>query len=367
MLVGFDYQIFAEHEYGGISRYFFSLATTLAQFPGVQSRVLSPLYVNNYLLHAPPDIVTGNFIRPRRGTRRLILGASATIYRATAAYFRPDIIHETYYTEHYKRIGHACHVLTVFDMIHERCPESFPAYDRTSAIKAAAIHRADHLFCISESTKRDLIDIHRIPESKITVTYLAADPLPTPNTGAESLVGAEPYLLHVGGRHGYKNFSCFLRAYATSKWVRNNFRIVCFGGGKLTDSERLLMVELGIAASAVVQLGGSDELLSALYQGAAALIYPSSYEGFGIPPLEAMSLGCPVICSMTSSIPEVVGEAGEYFDPYDVESIKHAIERVLQSSTRRSELISLGSLRCKLFSWERCAQETLNIYKRLVV
>ena len=94
-------------------------------------------------------------------------------------------------------------------------------------------------------------------------------------------------------------------------------------------------------------------------------VYPSKYEGFGIPPLEAMSLDCPVICSNTSSIPEVVGDAGEYFDPYDVDSIMSSIERVLQSSVRRAELVLLGRERCKRFSWKRCAQETLAVYRRL--
>ena len=120
-----------------------------------------------------------------------------------------------------------------------------------------------------------------------------------------------------------------------------------------------------MAKAHVIHLGGGDDRLATLYRGASAFIYPSKYEGFGIPPLEAMHLECPVICSMTSSIPEVVGEAGEYFDPDDAESIRHAIERVLQSSDRRSELIALGRSRCNLFSWERCARETLDVYKRL--
>jgi len=89
------------------------------------------------------------------------------------------------------------------------------------------------------------------------------------------------------------------------------------------------------------------------------------YEGFGIPPLEAMSLACPVICSNTSSIPEVVGEAGEYFEPSEPESIRYALEKVLQSESRRSQLIDLGHDRCKMFSWTRCAQETADIYRRL--
>jgi glycosyltransferase involved in cell wall biosynthesis len=125
------------------------------------------------------------------------------------------------------------------------------------------------------------------------------------------------------------------------------------------------MLELGIASSQVVQIGGGDDRLAALYCGAAALVYPSMYEGFGIPPLEAMSLGCPVICSNTSSIPEVVGEAGEYFDPVDTESMRDALEKVLQSKSRSEQLVELGHARCRTFSWQRSAQETATVYRRL--
>jgi glycosyltransferase involved in cell wall biosynthesis len=256
--------------------------------------------------------------------------------------------------------------LTVFDMIHERCPESFSAADPMSSIKARAIRRVDHLFCISENTKRDLLDILDVPEEKVTVTYLAADPLPDVHVPIRHLTGDMPFLLFVGGRFGYKNFMSTLRAVATSQWLRDNFRIVCFGGGALTQAERALIVELGLASDSVVQFGGPDTLLAALYREAVALVYPSSYEGFGIPPLEAMSVGCPVICSNASSIPEVVGNAGVFFDPADVEAQRAALESVLQASEIRSSLIAEGYVRYKHFSWARCASETLAAYRELV-
>jgi len=107
-------------------------------------------------------------------------------------------------------------------------------------------------------------------------------------------------------------------------------------------------------------------VLAAHYQNAAAFVYPSLYEGFGIPPLEAMALGCPVICSNTSSVPEIVGVAGEYFDPEHIESIRTSVESVLQSTERRAELIQNGFKKCAEYSWERCASETLAIYRGIV-
>ena len=95
------------------------------------------------------------------------------------------------------------------------------------------------------------------------------------------------------------------------------------------------------------------------------LIIPSLYEGFGIPPLEAMSLNCPVVCSNRSSIPEIVGDAGEYFDPADIESMRAAIERVVTSDSHRKLLIAKGRARLEYFSWDRCAAETLDIYMKL--
>ena len=113
-------------------------------------------------------------------------------------------------------------------------------------------------------------------------------------------------------------------------------------------------------------MGGGDEILAALYQQAAAFVYPSLYEGFGIPPLEAMAVGCPVICSGTSSLPEVVGDAAEVFDPQDEEAMLAAIERVLESPGRRDALVAAGRNRYQQFTWEKCAQETAAIYRKLL-
>lgn len=367
MRIAYDYQIFGEHQYGGVSRYFFELASTIARFPGNDVGVVSPLYVNEYLAAASSPLrVLGRKVPALPRTGRIYLSINRLLAPSYLARFQPDLVHETYYLR--KRFAPVASkvALTVFDMIHERCPETFGPDDQMSAIKAAAIGRADHLFCISEHTKRDLIEILGVAERKITVTYLAVSPLPAPSCSASSLVGSSPYLLHVGGRQGYKNFPAFLRAYAASPWLQQSFRVVCFGSGALTALERALMAELGIPEASVIQVSGGDDVLAAFYQGAAALVYPSQYEGFGIPPLEAMSQGCPVICSRATSIPEVVGEAGAYFDPQDVDSIRDALEQTLQSESVREGLIEAGHQRSQGFSWDRCARETLSAYRELL-
>ena len=116
----------------------------------------------------------------------------------------------------------------------------------------------------------------------------------------------------------------------------------------------------------LIQISGSDAILIDLYKEAHAFVYPSLYEGFGIPPLEAMALGCPVICSNTSSLPEVVGNAAETFDPLDNEDIKTSLEKVLYSNELRFKLINLGHTRSRMFSWKKCALETELVYRKIL-
>lgn len=365
MKVIYDSQIFAQQEFGGISRYICALASQMSHVPGVNVKIVAPLHINQYLRDADSEIVRGVYVRRLPKTARIIKAMSAALCGPVSGMMHPDLVHETYYAEQPLCRSNVPHVLTVYDMIEERFPESFGAGYPVAQLKKSAVNRADHIFCISENTRRDLLEIHHLPEARMSVTYLGYDALPQTGLQAQALVGAAPYILHVAGRRGYKNFDGLLRAFAASPWLKTNFRLVCFGAGALSPDELDLMAGLGLSAAQVIHVGGGDDRLAALYKGAAAFVYPSKYEGFGIPPLEAMSLDCPVICSNTSSIPEVVGDAGEYFDPYDPDSIRVSIERVLQSSERRAELVSLGRERCQRFSWERCAQETLAVYRRL--
>lgn len=365
MKIIYDSQIFTQQEFGGISRYICALASQMAHVPGIDVKIVAPLHINQYLKNASPAIVTGLHVHRLPKTARIIKILSASLCGPISSMLRPELVHETYYAKQPLCRSKVPHVLTVYDMIEERFPDSFSAGYPVARLKKLAVNRANHIFCISENTRRDLQEAHSLACDRMTVTYLGYDILPQTGLQAQTLVGTAPYILHVAGRRGYKNFDGLLRAFASSLWLKNNFRVVCFGAGPLSTGELGLMAELGLSTKQVIHVGGGDDRLAALYKAAAVFVYPSKYEGFGIPPLEAMSLDCPVVCSHTSSIPEVVGDAGEYFDPYDPESIRVSIERVLQSSTRRAELVALGRERCKLFSWERCARETLAIYRRL--
>lgn len=369
MKIAFDSQAFTMQEYGGISRYFCSLVAQLEKFSEIELKIFAPFYINTYLEKVSKNLVFGVKVPKIPKTGRISQIINQLVARPAIHKFNPQIVHETYYSKKSVAPKDACRVVTVYDMIHEHFPSVFAARDLTSELKRAAVKRADHVICISENTRRDLIDFFQIPSDKISVVYLGYDEFPIYSEVASALdrrVQSAPYLLYVGGRGGYKNFTGLLKAYASSNWLRNNVRLICFGGGRFESKELDLIKVLGLSENHVMQIGGSDAQLAGYYRNATAFVYPSLYEGFGIPPLEAMSLNCPVICSNTSSIPEVVGRAAEYFSPDDIESMRSAIESVLQSEQRRNELIRMGAEQCKDFSWSRCASETLAVYQRVI-
>lgn len=277
--------------------------------------------------------------------------------------FHPDIVHETYFSSGAYAQKSARRVVTVYDMISERFPSMFSKKDRISERKRIATLRADHVFCISENTRNDLLELYDLPKDKVTVSYLGFNRL-TPNN-SEVRIKSKPFLLYVGQRGGYKNYENFVRAYASSPWLCNNYDVVFFGGGAFSRNEIKLFADLRLSDSQVTQRNGNDATLAGLYRNAELFVYPSLYEGFGIPLLEAMSLDCPVVCGNISSIPEVAGNAAEYFNPHDTESIRSAIELVLSSPEKRAYMVRQGQVRCTQFSWDRCAEKTLAAYRSL--
>ncbi|WP_072761975.1 glycosyltransferase family 1 protein [Rhodanobacter sp. OK091] len=365
MRITYDYQIFSKQRYGGISRYFHEIASIIPSIDGDYVEIFAPLYVNEYIGSSKATAVNGTKFSPNKFTKLAVkfVNVSVTCLRNRTKR-NTDIFHETYYSMLDCAPRSAKRVITVYDMIHERFPDLFSRYDVTHRAKRSALQRADHIICISENTRHDLIEATNIPIEKTSVVHLGYSLITNPRS-SPSLVPEAPYLLYVGARGGYKNFEGLLEAYSRSN-LHAEFSLVCFGGGSVTSRESSLIHSLGIKPGKVVFLSGCDSLLSSLYVSASAFVYPSKYEGFGIPPLEAMSFGCPVVCSNTSSMPEVVGDAAELFDPHDPEGLREALEQVLSSPDRLRQLAALGHERIKLFSWEKCARETLDAYKHIL-
>jgi glycosyltransferase involved in cell wall biosynthesis len=366
MKIAYDPQIFNSQIYGGISRYFCETATRVAKMPDTEVSIIAPMHINAYLDDVPEELVSG-FRSPIKHSNVLQRSISRVLGDFMIRRFSPTIIHETYFLPYRLGPSKARRVLTIYDMIHERLMDKNSRGYKITRYKKLAAKRADHVICISESTKRDAIEILGIPTEKISVIYLGFDLMGAScmDLGASSDLNHEPFLLYVGKREGYKNFISLLNAYGTSSLLRSTFKLICFGGGAFDSDELDAIKKLGLNTEQVLHMGGSDQVLAGLYKNAYAFIYPSLYEGFGIPPLEAMAHDCPVICSNTSSIPEVVGDAGEYFNPDDIESIRIAIEQVVKSESHRTMLMAKGRDRLRQFSWDRCASETYNVYKQL--
>ena len=366
MKIVFGHQIFSVQKYGGISRYFYELANQINNTSSNNIEIFSPLYINEYFIY-------NDEVRPQ-GIKLIAhnkVGQVITRLNSLASQFvlRPrnniDIYHQTYYSNIVNYPKSAANIVTVFDMVHEKFPDMFTNNDKSRQKKINSVNRADHIICISKNTQKDLIELLGIPEEKTSVVYLGnslmlkdyADKVPDES---------KPFILFVGKRYGYKNFKNLLIAYANSQMLKNQFSIICFGGGLLLDEEIELISSLNIDNNSIKYIEGDDNILSSLYASAAVFVYPSLYEGFGIPPLEAMSHGCPVVCSNTSSIPEVVGDAGVFFDPLEPIEISEAIEKVVSSSALSNKLIKSGFDRAKKFSWKECAEQTIKIYENVI-
>lgn len=362
MKLAFDHQIFGWQRYGGISRYFFELARHIDVHREVDVRVVSPVFVNEYLLESGIP-VAGIHLPQIRRTGRLYRELNRWMTPIAMRHFNPDLVHETYYSQVTVAPRGAKVVITVHDMIHELFPANFSRWDGTTREKASAVKRADHVICVSENTRKDLVRILDVDPVKTSVVHhgyeLSQSPSGIPRCN-------EPYILYVGSRGGYKNFDILLQAYAASASLHNNFRLVAFGGGLLTAREQARVEALSGGKWDVLHFSGGDDVLADLYSFAEVFVYPSRYEGFGISPLEAMSCACPVLCTDRSSLPEVVGDAARFFDPESLDSLIDALNQVVSDLSFRQTLINKGHLRCAEFSWRKCAEETLAIYKRLI-
>jgi len=365
MHIVYDYQIFSRQEYGGVSRYYYELASRIAKYEGCDVSVHALLYVNNYIKCNDSFKVIGIHVPiiPKTGRARILF--NAVLGRMLIRKCMPDIIHETYYARHGATPAKAKTVITVYDMIHEKFRDNFPSQDKTSHNKACAVKRANHIICISENTKNDLINLFNVSPQKISVIYLAYT-LRKESSQRRLNIGNKPYILYVGQRGAYKNFSRLLQAYSYSPRLQRAFKLVCFGGARFSNDEINQIKKLNLKTEDIVHLNGDDDILSTLYSNAAVFVFPSLYEGFGIAPLEAMSFKCPVVCSNTSSLPEVAGDAAEYFDPYNIEEMTFSIESAVFSNEKRNKLIERGLKRINLFSWEKCAEQTLKVYSSLL-
>jgi glycosyltransferase involved in cell wall biosynthesis len=388
MKILYDHQIFYRQNYGGVSRYFCELMDqfskdpnisftlpihyvqndNLAQFPQLNkywSGRYNGLYNNNLVSSLQKKIRFNalnfglNYVINNQGESERLLKKQDF-----------DVFHPTYYEPYFlKYLQKKPFVLTVYDMIHEHFPNYFKANDQTRVWKKQLIENAAIIIAISENTKQDILKFTNADPDRIHVIYLG-NPFEHINheqstPGPDVLLFEKPYLLFVGDRSRYKNFDFFIESVAEMLFKHDELHVICAGSSPFTNEEKKLLKNLNISHK-VHHIKINDTILKNLYQNARAFVFPSIYEGFGLPILEAFSCGCPAIISKSSSLPEIGGDGAIYFNPSDKESIILAIENVLFNERNRDNLIEKGYDRLKFFSWEKTANKTKKNYENLL-
>ncbi|NJM46316.1 MAG: glycosyltransferase family 4 protein [Alkalinema sp. RU_4_3] len=364
MNILYDGQVYGQQVAGGVGRYF---ANVISRLPETVFPMLMTQHQGNQLNYPThPNLKHRQFFgfRPRRLSNRV--QDYYFRWRNQGEHF--DLMHPTYYhrltQESFQEIKQPL-VITVYDMIHEILSDTLDPVGYTMLAKYAAVQAADAILCISEHTKQDLIRYYPEAEAKATVTPLASE-LKGEWAYGEETVPIAPYVLYVGSRNrAYKNFDTLLLAFSKAVTIQPELSL-CVVGPAFDRPELQQIADLKLGDRITLYRHPPDAHLAKLYRCSVALVYPSLYEGFGIPPLEAMNCGTAVIAANASSLPEVVGEAGILFDPMKPEDLTEAMLHLLEAPIERDRLIAKGHVQQAQFSWDKTAAATLQVYRSLL-
>jgi glycosyltransferase involved in cell wall biosynthesis len=356
--VAFDEQIFALQAYGGISRMFAELAKQFIENPelDVQLLPLNAPVINRYILD-DETIRSRLAVRDAKHEYRSLLRYVARIQP------RPgnDIVHNTFYLPHgLAAYPGAKRVVTVHDMIPELMPQTRRRLDFLT-LKRRYVRHADHVICVSEATKSDLLKVYGEIPVPISVVHHGVDPIFRPDLDPHPELPLR-YVLFVGNRAQYKDAAVLMKAFATAARDQRDMVLLFVGGGPFSTEERRLLAHLGIAAR-TIQVSLADRLMPAAYSNAVMCVFPSRFEGFGLPALEAMACGTPTVLARATSLPEVGGDAALYFEPGNSEDLTAVMEQVLGDDQLVSRLRVAGIGRARTFTWGKSAEETVAVYR----
>jgi glycosyltransferase involved in cell wall biosynthesis len=368
MRVLYDHQVFSLQDAGGASRYHFELIRNLQGLDEIAIDLL--LGLNGSVMPFRSLQRARTRVLGRRTTMKPGLSRYAIneLLSAVAAPLRGqvDIYHPTLYRAlpWVRRRGI---VVTHHDCIHERFPHLFPNAASIVGTKRKLFAQADAIVCVSASSQADLLHFYDVAEDKTHVVYHGFAPLGLMQ-GAVDQGGVEtsaPYLLYVGSRASYKNFGLLLEAFSRSG-LAGTYRLLAVGGGPFTAQEQEQIASLRLTSSVALVPKADDATLARAYGDAALFVYPSMYEGFGFPPLEAMSMGCPVLVNRTSSLPEVCGDAAFYFESSDPEELAQRLQSIVEDKPGVADKRKLGERQVELYDWTRCADGTLAVYRQVL-
>jgi glycosyltransferase involved in cell wall biosynthesis len=316
-----------------------------------------------------PDLLDGSLFLPRSMRLDAIRRFAAPFYMAWKGF---DLLHFPSEPSLYLlRSGRARVVVTIHGLASIRLPaELHEKLPRRAQVKYRhLLESVDRVVTVSESSKRDIVDVYGLPAEKITVIYNGIDEVF--HSALEELpeidVGDRPFILSVCATIPKKNVSAIIRTLAALKERGLPHRLVHIGPPGSAQQELEAEVRRFNLKRDVRFLGyvGKHEL-AAYYRKADALLFPSFHEGFGIPIVEAMASDCPVVTSTAFSMPEIAGDAAHLVDPYNIEAIIAVTHRLLTNRPLRAEMVGLGRERARRFSWNRCADETVAVYRDLL-
>ncbi len=365
MRIYYDHQLCSLQNAGGASRYHYELINHLSELPGVETETFlgmnETVYPYKQLSSAKARVM--GFAAPLR--KGVIRYAANELMGNFVAPFRGmfDVYHPTHHrimpSVRARRI-----VVTHHDCIYER----FPVFRFTKEVlraKKDLFERADAIICISEASRKDLLEYYDVEAAKTYVIHHGLTHLPRSRRAAEKLrsVLRRDYVLYVGSRAAYKNFFTLLKAFRAAN-LQKELDLLVLGGGPLIPEEVTMAGKLELDGTLIAIPRVSDELLAEAYAGARLFVYPSLWEGFGLPPLEAMSLDCPVVAGRVSSVPEVCKDAPFYFDPEDGESLNRVLVNAVTNDEARKQAIARGRNIAAQYTWQKCAQETLQLYRK---
>lgn len=360
MKILYDHQMFTMQRFGGVTRYFAELMACLPA--GYEACLPQGLWSDNYYLGETVGYASRVLKHPGafRWRRRLyyFMNQGLTVCRTRRGDY--DVLHPTWYDPYVLCRRRKPLVITVHDLIQERFSSDFRFYDRSALNKKRLMQAADHIIAVSHCTKADIVSIAGIAPDKVSVVHHGYRPAahlnPVPPLGVH-------YVLYVGDRRKYKNFTAFAEAMTPLLQADGRLSVLC-AGAPFSPEENALFSRLGLGTGRFQALQATDAQLVSLYRHADVFVYPSLYEGFGIPILEAFANGCPVCLSRASSFPEVAGEAAAYFDPASAEDMRLAIERIVYDGAEAARLKAAGLERVKLFTIDKMVAGTCAVYSR---
>jgi len=366
MRILYDHQVFSLQNAGGASRYFYELAKFLNTVPDAQTVVWLGITGTVYPFRALNHSRTRVSSLPEWLAPGMLRYLANELWSNMAAPFqgRMDIYHPTTYMK-VPLVRAARVVATHHDCTHERFPEFFPDAKKIFWARKRLFPEVDAIICVSESCRQDLLQFYNVDPAKTFVIHHGVTQLPrSAEAGAELRKHLRrDYLLYVGMRAEFKNFDGLLQAFRETK-LYESMDLLVLGGKQLNADEQARITTMGLKGCVISLPRVSDGLLAEAYAGARLFVYPSFNEGFGFPPLEAMSLNCPVLASRIPAVTEVCRDVPFYFDPQDQASFERELSRAVSDEAARQRSIERGRELAGQYSWEDCGQKTLALYRQ---